>query len=45
MNIFGFDVEQLGSFYFYMLLVGANLGLIFGLVRMLLLTFVERRSA
>lgn len=45
MNTWGFDLAEFAGFMFFMATGGAGFGLLFGLIRFLLFTFVERREA
>jgi NhaP-type Na+/H+ or K+/H+ antiporter len=45
MNTWGFELDQFAGFMFFMFTGGAGFGLVLGLLRFLLLTFIERNEA
>jgi NhaP-type Na+/H+ or K+/H+ antiporter len=45
MNSFGFQLDEFGAYIFFMAIGGAGFGLLFGLIRFLIFTFIERKEA
>lgn len=45
MNSWGFEVDQFAGYLFFMFLGGAGISMLLGLLRFLLLTFIERNEA
>jgi NhaP-type Na+/H+ or K+/H+ antiporter len=45
MNTWGFELDQFAGFMFFMFIGGAGFGLVLGLLRFLMFTFIERNEA